>query len=262
MPFTGLKIVGTGTCLPWCRISSSFQNSLKTSGHQGYEFLEFWCWNLVPFLSDIGFQLRSHAVVIAAVCGFPTRMSNLDSSDHRALFHFETVHFKWALAHRTRRRFWTMFTYGFLFAWYIFSCHLQMARWIVFTDSGFWKYSWAHLVMSMTESCRWVMQCRLRARRPRASNKGLRPCPLCTEISPDSESFDDVMHCRWWDLQSLCNLMLRNVVIKVFHNLFTHSFTDWRASAHLYFWETLPLQDIPFIANHVTDLMSINLISC
>ncbi len=47
--------------------------------------------------------------------------------------------------------------------------------------------------------------------------------------------------CRWWDLKSLCNLTLRNVVFKVFHNLFTHSFTDWRASAHLYFWETLPL---------------------
>ncbi len=34
-------------------ISSSFQNSLKMSGHRGYEFLEFWCWNLVPFLPDI-----------------------------------------------------------------------------------------------------------------------------------------------------------------------------------------------------------------
>ncbi len=85
---------------------------------------------------------------------FPTRMSNLDSADHRTLFHFETIHFKWALAHRTWWRFWTMFTYGFLFC--------------------------------MTESCRWVMQCRLRARRPRASNKGLRPCPLCTKISPVS----------------------------------------------------------------------------
>ncbi len=195
----------------------SFQNSLKTSGYRGYEFLEFWCWNLVPFLPDIGFQLlkslwsslmffsfndaanvlgersglqtgqfstrtlllRSHAIVVAAVCGFtlscwniqglpwnrhhlegsiycsktfiylsafivpsktcklpilcalmhphtirdagfwterwwhagrspsslargtrrpwfPTRMSNLDSSDHRTLFHFETVHFKLA----------------------------------------------------------------------------------------------------------------------------------------------------------------------
>ncbi len=165
-----------------------------------------------------------------------------------------------------------------------------------------------HLVMSMTESCRWVMQCRLRARRPRASNKGLRPFPLRTEISPVSlnlllmlctrsvvlkpvlgtpshsifcmspsfntpdsthqlisrvcktwngcglwerltkcvvaggpqDRFEN--HCtRWWDLQSLCNLTLRNVVFKVFHHLFTHSFTDWRASAHLYFWETLPL---------------------
>ncbi len=57
MPATGLKIVGTGACLPLCSISSSFQNSLKTSGHRGYEFLEFWCWNLVPFLPDIGFQL-------------------------------------------------------------------------------------------------------------------------------------------------------------------------------------------------------------
>ncbi len=47
---------------------------------------------------------------------FPT-MLNLDSSDHRTHFHFETVHFKWALAHRTQRRFWTMFTYGSLFAW-------------------------------------------------------------------------------------------------------------------------------------------------
>ncbi len=109
MPATGLKIVGTGACLPWCSISSSFQNSLKTFGQRGYEFLEFWYWNLVPFLPDIGFLLLktlwssltyfflmmrqmfsigersglqsgqfttqtlllwSNAVVIAAVCGF------------------------------------------------------------------------------------------------------------------------------------------------------------------------------------------------
>ncbi len=109
MPATSLKIVGTGACLTWCSISSSFQNSLNKSGHRGYEFLEFCCWNLVPFLPDIGFQLlksswsslkyflfnnapnvlyrwkiwtagrliqhrtlilRSHAVVMAAVCGF------------------------------------------------------------------------------------------------------------------------------------------------------------------------------------------------
>ncbi len=39
---------------------------------------------------------------------YPTRMSNLDSSDRRTLFHFETVHFKWALSHRTQLRFWTI----------------------------------------------------------------------------------------------------------------------------------------------------------
>ncbi len=54
MPATGLKIVGQGHLYHGV---ASFQNSLKMSGHRGYEFLEFWCWNLVPFLPDIGFQL-------------------------------------------------------------------------------------------------------------------------------------------------------------------------------------------------------------
>ncbi len=40
MPATGLKIVGSGACLPWCSHSSSLS----------YEFLEL-------FLPDIGFQL-------------------------------------------------------------------------------------------------------------------------------------------------------------------------------------------------------------
>ncbi len=57
MPVTGIKIVGTGACLPWCSISFSLQNSLKMSGHRGFEILEFCSWNLVPFLPDIGFQL-------------------------------------------------------------------------------------------------------------------------------------------------------------------------------------------------------------
>ncbi len=93
---------------------------------------------------------------------FPTRMSNLDSSDHRTLFHFETVHFKWASGPCSHMA-------SFLHD----RALVGICRWHggLFTDSGFWKYSWAHLVISMTESCRWVMQCRLRARRPRASTK-------------------------------------------------------------------------------------------
>ncbi len=122
-----------------------------------------------------------------------------------------------------------------------------MARRLVFTDSGFWKYSWAHLVMSMTESCRWVMQCRLRARRPRASNKGFRHCPLRTEISQVSLKLlmmlctvDDEF-CKAFAIWRWGTLFLK------YSTIFLHSFTDWRASAHLYFWETLPLQDIPFM---------------
>ncbi len=166
---------------------------------------------------------------------FPTRLSNLHSSYHRTLFHFKTLHFKWALAHRTRRRFWTMFTYGFLFAWYSFSWHLQIARRIVFTDSGFGKYSWAHLVMSITETAS--------SEGPKTTGIQQRSSALSLthrDFSSFSESFDDVMPYRWWDLQSLCNLTLRNAVFKVFHNLFTHSVTDRRASVHLYIWEALP----------------------
>ncbi len=82
-----------------------------------------------------------------------------------------------------------------------FCRHLQMARCIVFTDSGFWKYSWAHLVMSTTESCRWVMQGLEDHSHP---TKAFCLVPY-RDFSSFSESFDDVMHCRWWNLQSLCN---------------------------------------------------------
>ncbi len=53
-----------------------------------------------------------------------------------------------------------------------------MTRWIVFTGSGFWKYYWAHLVMSITKSCQWEMQCHLRAPRLRHLTKvfDLVPC--------------------------------------------------------------------------------------
>ncbi len=61
-----------------------------------------------------------------------------------------------------------------------------MARWIVFTDNVFWKYPWAHVVISITVAFLYVMQCHLRARRSRASSMVFRPWPLRTEIVPDS----------------------------------------------------------------------------
>ena len=40
-----------------------------------------------------------------------------------------------------------------------------MVRWPVFTDNDFLKCSWAHAVISMRESCLFLMQCCLRARK-------------------------------------------------------------------------------------------------
>ncbi len=87
-------------------------HNLQISGHRCYEFLQLWCWNVVPFLPDKGFQLLvifdilfrlmmrqifsvgersglqadqfstrtlligSHAVVIAAVCGLALSSRN------------------------------------------------------------------------------------------------------------------------------------------------------------------------------------------
>ncbi len=182
MPATGLKIVGAGACLPWCSIYSSFQSSLKTSGHQG---------------SGIGFQLLKRLWL---------------STTKPYCFNSCSIWFCIVLLKFTS------------------SGGEHMARRIVFTDSGFWKYSWAHLVISMTESCWWVMQCRLRARKARASNNGLRPCPLHTEISPVSHNLLMMLCTVDYEIcKGFCNLTLRNVVFKVFHNLFTHSFIDWRA---------------------------------
>ncbi len=135
-----------------------------------------------------------------------------------------------------------------------------MARRIVFTDSGFWKYSWAHLVMSMTESCRWVMQCRLRARRPWASNKGLRPCPLRTEISPVSLNLlmmlctvdDEICKAfaiwRWGTLFLKYSTIFLRTLSQIGEPLPSLLLRDYGSLRH------------PFYSYHVTDLMSINLI--
>ena len=43
-----------------------------------------------------------------------------------------------------------------------------MQRWTVFTDNGFLKCSWAHVVISFIQSCWFLMQCCLRDQRSRA----------------------------------------------------------------------------------------------
>ncbi len=57
MPATGLNKLEQGHVYHGVASPLLLQNSVKTCGYRGYEFLEFWCWNLVPFLPDLGFQL-------------------------------------------------------------------------------------------------------------------------------------------------------------------------------------------------------------
>ncbi len=156
--------------------------------------------------------------------------------EHRLTIEHFSILKKWALTHRTQRHFWTMFTFGFLFALWSFSWHQKMAWQIVFTDSGFWKYSWAHLIMSMTELCRWVMQCRLRARRPQASNKGLLSCPLRTEISPVSLNLL-MMLCTVDEICKAFAIWLWGMLFLMYSTIFSRTLF----TGHLYFWETLPL---------------------
>lgn len=67
---------------------------------------------------------------------FPKRNSNFNLSSHRAVFHFASVHFRWALVQRRQPGFWIMLTYSFFF-----NLHLWMAQQNVFTDSYFWNVS-------------------------------------------------------------------------------------------------------------------------
>ncbi len=169
-------------------ISSSFQNSLKTSGHRGYEFLEF------------------HG--IAVVCGF-------------ALSCWNTQGLPWNTRH-LEGSICCSKTFIYLSAFIVPSktCKLPIPYALMhphtFRDAGFWTERWLHARRSPSSLAR-------RTRRPwfptRMSNldmsdhrtlfhfetvndrimpmsdavssegpknKGLRPCPLHTDISPVS----------------------------------------------------------------------------
>ncbi len=90
MTATGLKKVMTGACLPWWSISSSF----ASSGHRGYEFLGFWCWNLVPFLPDIGLQLRKSLWLSLTYFFYLMMLQKFsigERSGPQALFYYEAM---------------------------------------------------------------------------------------------------------------------------------------------------------------------------
>ncbi len=122
---------------------------------------------------------------------------------------------------------WTMFTYFAMIELYLASADGKAdcvyRQWFLEVFLGPFSN------VNGQQSCRWVIAVSSEGRWPRASTKVFGLSLMHRDFSSFSETFDDVMHCRWWDMQSLCNLTLRNVVFKVFHNLFTHSFKDWES---------------------------------
>ena len=62
------------------------------------------------------------------------------------------------LAQRRIQCSWIMFADDFLHAWWGFELYLWVVLWTLFTDIGFWKCSWAHAGISMTESCLFIKQ--------------------------------------------------------------------------------------------------------
>ncbi len=132
-----------------------------------------------------------------------------------------------------------------------------MARWIVFTDNVFWKYSWAHVVISITVAFLYVMQCRLRARRSRASSMVFRPWPLRTEIVPDSLNLWMIL-CTVDDDNSL-QFFSEKLLSDIAPLFFARSIGgNWWSSSHLDFWETLPLWE----ALLYPIMLPIDIISC
>ncbi len=181
--------------------------------------------------------LRSHAVVIAAVCGFALSCWNTHRLEGSICCSKTFIPFSIHSAFQVMQAAHTVCTYAPPY-------HQRC-----------WLFNWTLII-------RWKVSLPFRGGLP--SRCPWFPTRLSNFYSSDhrtffhlslmprdfssfSESFDDVLRCRWWDLQSFYNLTLRNIVFNVFQNLFTRSFTDWRASAHLYFLETLPLSDISFM---------------
>ncbi len=199
--------------------------------------------------------LQSHAVVIAAVCGFALSCWNTQGlSWNRCrlegsiccsktfiylsafIVPYKTCKVPIPYAPPYHQRFW-LYNWMLISRWKV-SLHFSPEDMAFVISNKNVKFGLVWPWVRMSDA--------VLSEGPK--NKGIQQRSLALSLmhplgdfSSFSESFDDVMHCRWWDLQSLCNMTSRNVVFKVFHNLFTHSFTDWRASAHLYFWETLPL---------------------
>ncbi len=128
-----------------------------------------------------------------------------------------------------------------------------MARWIVFTDNVFWKYSWAHVVISITVAFLYVMQCRLRARRSRASSMVFRPWPLRTEIVPDSLNLWMILCTVDDDNFKLFAIFSEKLLSDIAPLFFAAALGELVILFPSWLLRTLPLWEALFIPNHVAN---------
>lgn len=91
-------------------------------------------------------------------------------------------------------------------------------------------YSQTAISKSVPEPMQW-----LPAQGPKITDMIL-DLVTCTQRFLQILSFDD-LPCRWWDVKSLHNFTMWNIILKLFHNLMMDFFLQ--TSAHLCFWETL-----------------------
>ncbi len=281
MPATGLKIVGTRACLPWCSISSSFQNSLKTSDHRDYEFLEFW--NLVPFLPDISFQLLK-SLWSSFLFNVALKSLYTPFSIHSAFQNMQAAHTVCTYAPPNCQRCWSG---GHSICDFLQEC--QILTHLTIEHFELWHFHFETLKMSFSGHdaaygpcshmasflhdidlvgiCRWhgglclptvvsgsipgpnvndrimPMSDAVLSEGPKTTGIQQRSSALSLthrDLSSVSESLiilctvDDEI-CKAFAIWHWGTLFLK------YSTIFVCFFADCRASAHLYFWETLPL---------------------
>lgn len=176
---------------------------------------------------------------------FPKIPTNFDSSDHRTVSCFASVHFKANERRSGNGSIAGSCSHTASLQWQSFNLHLWMARCsqeVIF-----------HAVIYITESLLFITLCCQAASR------------LIFDIIPMAQQFLQILWVFWWYLNAddyifiLDNFLLLNVILKLFHILKMQPF---------FFFTDLPIFTSEKLslrcsrANHVTDLLPINLISC
>ncbi len=151
-----------------------------------WNFWSFWCWNLVPFLPDRGFQLMKSLWLSLTYILFNDAPNVLYRwkiwTVGRPIQHLDSSTMNECCCYSCSMWFCTEIHKALPEIDVIWrGAYVALNLYIPFSIPNALQNMQAAYAISMTELL--VMQYCLRARRPRASNKGLQPCPLRTEIS-------------------------------------------------------------------------------